>query len=419
MTKIEELRAKHTATLEAVRDIAAQAETEGRDFSDDEREQVTQRMKEVDDLQKQIKTLEGDADLRKRIEGLGDGTGAKAADVTHSEVRGTIGDQFAAHLAKSLERFGGSLSDHQDVRGAVSPLLLNGGMKALITGDSATSGGAFVTPQDLGLRDTGTFQRELTLRDLITNGTTQSDSVEYVRITGFTNAASPTPEATATTGTSGLKPESAMTFERVSAPVRTIAHWVPMTRRALSDAGQVRTVVDNFLRYGLEEAVEEQIINGTGTSEDFEGLDKLADDDEVQDQAWATDLLTTTRKARTLVRTVGRARPTAYAFHPADWEKFDLLTNDTQGNFYFGGPRELGTPRLWGLPVVESEALDEGFGYVADWRQAVLWDREQASVTVGTIGDQFVRNIVTILAEMRAAFGVFRPAAFVRIDLTA
>jgi HK97 family phage major capsid protein len=418
MNKIEELRAKHTATLEAVRDIAAKVEADSRDFTDEERDQITNHMKEVDDLQKQIKTLDADADLRKRIEGLGP-VDIKSSDVTQSKVKGTIGDQFAAHLAKSLEAFGGQLSEHTNVRGAVSPLLLNGGMKALVTGDSTTSGGAFVTPQDLGMRDTGTFQRPLTIRDLVTNGTTNSDSVEYVRITGFTNSASPTPEATATSGSSGLKPESAMTFERVSAPGRTIAHWVPMTRRALSDAGQVRTIVDNFLRYGLEEAVEDQVINGTGTGEDFEGLDKLADDNEVQDQAYSTDLLTTTRKARTLVRTVGRAVPTAYAFHPADWEKFDLLTNDTAGNFYFGGPRELGQPRLWGLPVVESEALDEGVGYIADWRQAVLWDREQASVTVGTIDDQFVRNIVTILAEMRAAFGVFRPAAFVRIDLTA
>jgi hypothetical protein len=33
--------------------------------------------------------------------------------------------------------------------------------------------------------------------------------------------------------------------------------------------------------------------------------------------------------------------------------------------------------------------------------------------------DFFIRNLVAILAEMRAAFGVLRPAAFVEIDLTA
>jgi hypothetical protein len=33
--------------------------------------------------------------------------------------------------------------------------------------------------------------------------------------------------------------------------------------------------------------------------------------------------------------------------------------------------------------------------------------------------DFFIRNLVAILAEMRAAFGVLRPAAFVETDLTA
>jgi HK97 family phage major capsid protein len=52
--------------------------------------------------------------------------------------------------------------------------------------------------------------------------------------------------------------------------------------------------------------------------------------------------------------------------------------------------------------------------------QAVLWDREQAAVQVSdSHADFFVRNLVAILAEMRAAFGVIRPKAFVVIDLTA
>ena len=44
-----------------------------------------------------------------------------------------------------------------------------------------------------------------------------------------------------------------------------------------------------------------------------------------------------------------------------------------------------------------------------------LFDREQAAIKVGTIDDQFVRNMQTILAEMRAAFAVFRATAFCRV----
>jgi hypothetical protein len=36
----------------------------------------------------------------------------------------------------------------------------------------------------------------------------------------------------------------------------------------------------------------------------------------------------------------------------------------------------------------------------------------QAQVSVGWINDQFVRNMRTILGEMRAAFAIWRPGAF-------
>jgi hypothetical protein len=46
---------------------------------------------------------------------------------------------------------------------------------------------------------------------------------------------------------------------------------------------------------------------------------------------------------------------------------------------------------------------------------ATLFDREEAAVRVGLIDDQFVRNMQTILAELRVAFAVWRPNAFARI----
>jgi hypothetical protein len=50
----------------------------------------------------------------------------------------------------------------------------------------------------------------------------------------------------------------------------------------------------------------------------------------------------------------------------------------------------------------------------------MLWDREQAAISVSdSHADFFVRNLIAILAELRAAFGVIRPPAFVAIDLDA
>lgn len=290
-----------------------------------------------------------------------------------------------------------------------------GGMKTLLTGASNTSAGALVYPRFLGVQDAGTFMRPLTIRDIITNGTTDSDTVDYVRITGFTNAAAPVAEATATSGSSGAKPESSLTTLVISESVKTIAHWIPATRRAIADAGQLRTLVNSFLTYGLEEELEDQILSGDGTGENFTGVHNTSG---ITPQAFDTDQLTTLRRARTKVRVTGRATPTAYVLHPNDWEDLDL-TQDNEARYYFGGPSVLGTPRLWGLPVVESEGETEGQGMVADWRLAVLWDKEEANILMSdSHSDFFIRNMIALLAEMRAAFGVLRPAAFVEIDLT-
>lgn len=85
----------------------------------------------------------------------------------------------------------------------------------------------------------------------------------------------------------------------------------------------------------------------------------------------------------------------------------------------FGGPLAMGLKTLWGLPVVESEAILQGTFYVGDMKQAVLWDRERANIRMSdSPNDYFLRNLVAILCELRAAFGVLRPSAIVRGDFT-
>lgn len=285
---------------------------------------------------------------------------------------------------------------------------------ALLTGVSDTSAGAMVRTQYYPeLTELG--RRPLTIRDIITNLQTDTDLIEYVRVTTETNNAAPVAEATAASGSSGVKPESDLAFEKVTTSVKTIAHWIPATKRALSDAAQLRGLIDSFLRYGLEEELEDQIVQGSGSGENFTGIDNTTG---VQTQAYDTGLLKTARKARTLVKTVGRRTPNAYIMNPIDWEAFDLLV-DNETRYYFGGPTVLGTPRLWGLPVIESEAVPQGKAFVGDFRTCVLWDREQANISISdSHSDFFIRNLVAILGEMRAAFGILKPNAIVEVDLT-
>jgi hypothetical protein len=64
--------------------------------------------------------------------------------------------------------------------------------------------------------------------------------------------------------------------------------------------------------------------------------------------------------------------------------------------------------------------MTQGIGVVADWKTVVLWNRMQTMISMSNShSDFFVRNLVAILAELRAAMGVIRPAATVEMDLVA
>lgn len=288
--------------------------------------------------------------------------------------------------------------------------------KAIINTGSSSAGG-FVQNDYVGFR-VPLLQRELTVIDLIGRGQTDSDTIEYTREDTFTNAAAPVAEATATTGTSGLKPESTFAYSNQTATVRTIAHWVPVTNRMLSDARGVRSIIDNRLLLGLDLTLESQIITGDGTGENFTGIVNAAS---INVQGLGTDnVMDAIYKGRTLVRTTGKSRPTGVVVNSSDWQKIRLSRENaatgTLGGYLMGPPSQQGPTTLWGLPVVESEGIAVGTALVGDFAMgAMLFDREEAQVRVGFIDDQFVRNMQTLLAELRAAFVVWRGAAFAKV----
>lgn len=282
---------------------------------------------------------------------------------------------------------------------------------------SNTSGGALVRRDywptvDLPLRP-------LTIRDAITIARTGSNLIEYVRVTSKTRAAAIVPEATATSSTgysNAAKPEASMAMEIIQAAVKTIAVWMPATRQILADAPQLQSMIDNFLRDDLELALEEEVISGVGGSSHFTGIENTTG---LTPQAFTTDVLTTTRKARTAALITGRTASTGYLMNPYDWEALDL-TKDAENRYYFGGPLSMGTKMLWGLPVFESEVIPQGTAYTGNLKTIIVWDREQPNTRVAEQhSDYFTHNMIAILTELRAAMGVLRPASLVKIDLLA
>lgn len=285
--------------------------------------------------------------------------------------------------------------------------------KSLATGTSSTSAGAFIVTERKPIVDPGTSYVPLTIFDFLTVSGTGSDTIDYVREGTHTNNASVVAEATGTGNGTGAAPESDMVLSVRTINVKDIAHFMAITRNAMADAPQMRTLIDAFLMYGLRKKLQREIIQGPDLTDGIVNLSGTTA------QAWSNDIFETTRKARTKVRTTGRGTPTATGMHPNDWETIDLM-KDGEDRYYYGGPSVIGMPRLWGLPVFECEDFTEGQSITAEWRLAMLWLREDASLSFSdSHADFFVRRLVAMMAALRGAFDLIRPAAFVITDLTA
>lgn len=403
---------------------------------EDERE-VRRLLNEVDGLEAKLATLEDTEARRNRItDGLDRYSKAAPSAIRPGAgteemleaMRISPGDQFVSSREYRELKLNGAFNSHLNrVNFAVNfkdgtsliqwKRALEQEAKSLLYGSSSTTGGALRSnDRQAGYIDL--IQRELSVMDLIPRVPTGSDTIEYVKETTFTNAAAATAEATATTGTSGLKPESTLAFAVATMPVRTIAHWIPVTNRMLADAPAIRGIVNGRLLLGLDLVLETQILAGDGTGENMTGILSTSG---INIQGRGSDNeLDTIFKARTKVRVLGKGRPNAVVLHPNDWETIRLSRENaatgTLGGYLMGPPSTIGAVTVWGMPVVESEALTENTGLLGDFGQgASLFDREQSAVRVGTIDDQFVRNMQTILAELRASFVVWRPAMFTKI----
>lgn len=274
-----------------------------------------------------------------------------------------------------------------------------------------TSGGALVRP-DRSPDGVLLPRRRLTIRALLGQGTTGSNLVEYFKEKTFVNNAAMVEETK-------QKPESELTYELASAPVRTIAHWVPASRQIMDDAPQLATLVDSSLRYGLALKEEEQFLFGDGQGQNLYGMMPQASEfDQSQVTAGVKNGWT---RLDVLREAAGQA---AAADLPAsgiilNTRDFYSLLGLKDGEARYLVPVD--TVDLWQLPFVYTNAMPRGKFLVGAFETATrIYDRMLPEVQISSEDrDNFVKNMLTIRGESRLAFAVTRPAALIKGDFDA
>lgn len=246
-------------------------------------------------------------------------------------------------------------------------------------------------------------EQQITVASLMPEGRTSGNAVLYMEETTTTKAAAETAE-------SGSKPEAALVFTEKTSPVRKIAVQIPVTDESLSDVPFIESYIDTRLRLFVQQREDSELLVGDATGVNLRGIVNVAG---IQTQAKGADATPTAiYKAMTLIRAVGFLEPTGAVFHPLDWQDIKTL-QDTTGNYIWGPPSSPQPDSIWGLDVVQTTALTQNTGLVGAFRTAAeIFRREDLTMQVGWINDQFIKNQRTILVEERLALVVFRPKGF-------
>lgn len=285
-----------------------------------------------------------------------------------------------------------------------------GGLQAALDG---TSGGATMPSPFFDNRMRTLPQRQLFIRSLIPTRQVNTDKVDYIRQTVFTNLA-------AAVAPGALKPTSTITAERVEAPIRVVAHVSEaLDRMMLADYDQLMSFVDNQLRLGVLLAEEDQLLNGSGSGVNLTGILNTSG---IQTQAaGSAGDPDSVMGAITKIR-LAYHEPDAIVMHPNDWLQFATLRT-ADGVYIWGSPADEARPNMWGLPVVTSPVITEGTALVGSFGTAAeVFQREGARITWAETGlgdsagqELFTRNQVRARGESRIGLAVVRPDAFCKV----
>lgn len=378
----ETLRAAGNAAVKEAREVAEKAATASRQMTPAEQAAHDAAIAKGYQIVDQIKAAKADESILAKARALADEIG----DINGTGAGNRGGAQVKARdwAAKTADKMTAAAEQF--------------GVKALITGsiDVANPISAGVVP----MADNPTRLIDLIVQREPLSGNAYS----YLRQTVRTNNAAPVADL-------ALKPTSVFTYAEVDDKANVLAHLSqPVPERFLADHSALEALLSSEMFRGVNQAVEAQVISGTGLGENMTGILTTAGTVAVP---YDTSVYNTLRKARTALA-VREEVPTAWAFSLADAESLDMY-RDGNGRFYGSDVDDV----IFGnLPKITIPGIPAGVAILADWSQCKLFVREAVKLDADRSGANFTTNSVVLRAEGRYGFGVLRPQAFAIVDLT-
>lgn len=252
------------------------------------------------------------------------------------------------------------------------------------------------------------------IRQLLAQGSTQSDVVRFVKESGYTNGAGATAEGATLT-------QSDFDMTAADANVRKIGTYFRISEEMLADTPQLTSYLSARAPEKLLEVEDTQILSGSGVAPNLSGIITDA-------TAFAAgDLANTVESANEFDVIVASLNQLANAnynadtilLNPSDFHKI-LLLKDTQNNYLKDQVYNGLQPVFMGVKVVLNTAITAGDFLIGNFGVGTqLWVRDGINVEFFREDGTNVRDgFVTVRVSERIALTNYLPNAFVTGDFT-
>src|SRR5690625_288209 len=402
-------KAQRAAAIKAAQEIIGKAEAEKRALTDEERTELKGHEQTIEDCTVQIKAAEEDEQLMKRLGSYGaPDEGDKDREQGGAK---SLGEHFVKHVGEEglarVKTVTGSTVAAPEFKAADDTQATPGALAPWLTTYDRTIVRAFRRP---------------VVSDLLGQGTlgAGSNAVTYLVEGSVEGAFGAVAEG-------GGKPQFHITDpEQRTDALKKIAGFLKFTDEMVEDAQFWVSEINQRGIYLLALAEEGQLLTGSGTGANVEGLlNRTAVQTETS--AGVEDNPDALFRAMTKIQTATGLQADGIVINPADYERLRLSRDGNQqyyGGGYFTGPYGNGDiewqPPIWGRRTVVSAATPAGTAIVGAFNAAATVYRKGGVrvETTNSHAEDFTSNLITTRIEERVALAVRIPSAFVNVTLS-
>jgi HK97 family phage major capsid protein len=191
--------------------------------------------------------------------------------------------------------------------------------------------------------------------------------------------------------------------------VEKITAYTKTSKEALSDLPFLQSEINSDLLSLVNLKLDTDLLMGSGVSPIMKGINEYATAFSVAGSSLAAGIdnaneFDALRAAIWQIENggLGQFQPNYILLNPVDVAKIDML-KDTQNRYLLhNAGTQFQFRAFYGVPVIANTGVTAGSFFVGDFSKSNLGIREEVNIQIGYENDDFTKNLVTILAEMRA-----------------